>query len=81
MCILGNTHITPTRAYTTGLHIFAELYPLNQGGRTRLPKFKFSPKFLIGLHFILQIQIRKFKKSLLSYVKNYFNQKSVEVQP
>ena len=33
----------------------------NQGGRTRLPKFKFSAKFPIGLHVILQIQIRKFE--------------------
>ena len=32
-----------------------------QGGRTRLPKFKFSAKFPIGLYVILQIQIRKFK--------------------
>ena len=32
-----------------------------QGGRTRLPKFKFSAKFPIGLHVILQIQIRKFE--------------------
>ena len=31
------------------------------GGRTRLPKFKFSAKFPIGLHVILQIQIRKFE--------------------
>ena len=31
------------------------------GGRKRLPKFKFSAKFPIGLHVILQIQIRKFK--------------------
>ena len=29
------------------------------GGRTRLPKFKFSAKFPIGLHVILQIQIKK----------------------
>ena len=34
---------------------------LMQGGRTRLPKFKFSAKFPIGLHVILQIQIRKFE--------------------
>ena len=33
----------------------------NQGGRTRLPKFKFSAKFPIGLHVILQIQIKKFE--------------------
>ena len=32
-----------------------------RGGRTRLPKFKFSAKFPIGLHMILQIQIRKFE--------------------
>ena len=29
--------------------------------RTRLPKFRFSAKFPIGLHVILQIQIRKFE--------------------
>ena len=51
------------------------------GGRKRLPKFKFSAKFPIGLHVILQIQIKKNRKWLLSYVKNYFNRKSVEVQP
>ena len=33
---------------------------LKQGGRKRLPKFKFSAKFPIGLHMILQIQIKKF---------------------
>ena len=32
------------------------------GGRTRLPKFKFSAKFPIGLHVILQIQIKKNRK-------------------
>ena len=31
------------------------------GGRKRLPKFKFSAKFPIGLHVILQIQIKKFE--------------------
>ena len=34
---------------------------IKQGGRTRLPKFKFSAKFPIGLHVILQIPIRKFE--------------------
>ena len=29
------------------------------GGRKRLPEFKFSAKFPIGLHVILQIQIKK----------------------
>ena len=37
------------------------------GGVTRLPKFKFSAKFPIGLHVILQIQIRKFKNAY--YIK------------
>ena len=32
------------------------------GGRTRLPEFKFSAKFPIGLHVILQIQIKKKSK-------------------
>ena len=34
---------------------------VSRGGRTRLPKFKFSAKFPIGLHVILQIQIKKFE--------------------
>ena len=38
----------------------------SRGGRTRLPKFKFSAKFPIGLHVILQIQIRKFEND--SYI-------------
>ena len=33
----------------------------SRGGRKRLPKFKFSAKFPIGLHVILQIQIKKFE--------------------
>ena len=52
----------------------------NGGGRTRLPKFKFSANFPIGLHVILQLQIKKIQKCLISYVKIYFNRKSVEVQ-
>ena len=36
-------------------------HPLSRGGRKRLPKFKFSAKFPIGLHVILQIQIKKFE--------------------
>ena len=39
---------------------------LRRGGRTRLPKFKFSAKFPIGLHVILQIQIKKFEND--SYI-------------
>ena len=30
------------------------------GGRTRLPKFKFSVNFTLGLHVILQLQIKQF---------------------
>ena len=48
--------------------------------RTRLPKFKFLANFPIGLHVILQIQIKKNQKCLISYVKKYFNRKSIEVQ-
>ena len=43
---------------------------INQGGRTRLPKFKFSANFPIGLHVILQLQIKNIQKCLISYVKN-----------
>ena len=32
------------------------------GGRKRMPKFNFSAKFPIGLHGILQIQIKKIRK-------------------
>ena len=51
------------------------------GGRTRLPKFKFSANFPIGLNVILQIQLKKNQKCLISDVEKYFNRKSVEVQP
>ena len=51
------------------------------GGRTHLHKFKFSANFSIGLHVIVQMQIKKIQKCLISYVKNYFNRKSVKVQP
>ena len=36
----------------------------SRGGRTRLPKFKFSANFPIGLHVILELQIKKFKTCL-----------------
>ena len=39
------------------------------GGRKRLPKFKFSAKFPIGLHVILQIQIRKFENDCYIMLK------------
>ena len=51
------------------------------GGRTCLPKFKFLANFNIGIHMILQLQIKKIQKCLISCGKKYFNQKSVEVQP
>ena len=51
------------------------------GGWKRLPKFKFSVEFPIGLHVILQLQIKKIQNCLLSQVQNHFNRKSVEVQP
>ena len=51
------------------------------GGRTHLPKFKFSAKSPIGLHMILDPQIKKFKTCLNQMRKIYFNQKSVRVQP
>ena len=34
-----------------------------KGGRKRLPKFKFSANFPIGLHVILRIQIKEFKNA------------------
>ena len=40
-------------------------HPQIQGGRKRLPKFKFSAKFPIGLHVILQIQIKKSKMTAI----------------
>ena len=52
----------------------------NPEGRKRLPKFKFSVKFPIGLHVYFTNTDKKIRKWLLSYVKNYFNRKSVEVQ-
>ena len=56
---------------------------VNSRGRgwTRLPKFKFSANFPIGLHVIYKIQLKKNQNCLISYVKKYINRKSVEVQP
>ena len=47
---------------------------LTRGGRTRLPKFshRFTPDFTT--------REKKIQKCLISYVKKYFNRKSVEVQ-
>ena len=35
--------------------------PRGGGGRSNLPKFKFSVEFPIGLHIVLKLQIKKFK--------------------
>ena len=42
-------------------YLFTFYHHVRRGGRKRLPKFKFSAKFPIGLHVILQIQIKKFE--------------------
>ena len=52
-----------------------------RGGRKRLPKFKFSAKFPIGFTCDFTNTDKKIRKWLLYYVKNYFNRKSVKVQP
>ena len=51
-----------------------------RGGMTRFPKFKFSAKFPIGLHAVLQLQIKKNQNLMESDAQNYFNRKSIEVQ-
>ena len=56
--LLQETHCGTTEKPTMG-----------GGGRTRLPKFKFSVNFPIGLQVILQLQIKKNQKCLISYVK------------
>ena len=54
---------------------------VNAGGRTCLPKFKFSAKFPIGLHVILHlVQIKKIQICLTSYHENYFKRKAVGVE-
>ena len=60
----------------------AEFATNQGGGRKRLPKFKFSAKFPI-YRFTRDFTNtdKKIRKWLLYYVKNYFNRKSVEVQP
>ena len=64
-------------------HIRTRMASKNSGGRTRLPKFKFSANFPIGLHVILQIQILKKKSKMPNILGGkYLNRKSVsEVQP
>ena len=53
--VVAGKKITEGIAKTPMIESFA------RGGRKRLPKFKFSAKFPIGLHVILQIQIKKFE--------------------
>ena len=50
-----------TKSWTSKVLYKSHTALLLGGGRKRLPKFKFSAKFPIGLHVILQIQIRKFE--------------------
>ena len=50
-----------------------------QRGRTCLPKFKFSAKFSVGLHVILQIQIKKKSKMPNILCEKIFKRKSVEL--
>ena len=50
-------------------------------GRTRLPKFKFSAKYPIGLHVTLQIQIKNNSKMPIILCEHYLNRNSVGVQP
>ena len=40
---------------------YGAIQKCSRWGQTRLPKFKFSAKFPIGLHMILQIQIKEFE--------------------
>ena len=51
------------------------------GGTACLPKSKFLAKFPIGLHVILKLQIKKIQNLLKSDAQNYFNPKSIGVQP
>ena len=74
------TAVRITKLYTTFQRAWRGRIT-EQGGKTRLSKFKFSARFPIGLHVILQIQIKKIQKCIISYVKNHFNRKSIGVQP
>ena len=54
-------------------YICEVLDKIKLGGRTPLPKFKFSAKFLKGLLLILQLQITKIQNLIESDVQNYFD--------
>ena len=55
----GNGEVTKLQMDT-----YTPQHTQKQGGRTHLPKFKFSAKFPIGLQQILKIQIKKIKNAL-----------------
>ena len=57
------------------------LSPCKAGGRTRLPNFKFSAKFPIGVTHDFTSTDKKIQNLIESGVQNYFSQKSFEVQP
>ena len=52
---------TPEESAIYHKQMVITLFYSGGGGGKRLPKFKFSAKFDIGLHVILQIQIKKFE--------------------
>ena len=51
------------------------------GDRKRLPKFKFSAKFPIGLHVILQIQIKKIENDCYIMWKIIINPSRCNLAP
>ena len=59
------------KCHCWGKGVFNSIY---QGGRTRLHKFKFLAKFPIGLHMILEPQIKKFKSCLNQMLKIILNE-------
>ena len=63
LCILPHQIQNFTRGRCLGLLS-------REGGRTRLQKIKFSANFNMGLHVILQIQIRQFKNAKFLMWKN-----------
>ena len=52
---------------------------IRQEGRTCLTKFIFSTKFPIGLHVILQLQIKKFKFASHRIMKIILSEKPLEL--
>ena len=56
-----------------------ELKQMPGEGQTHLPKFKFLAKVCIGLHMIIELQVKN-QNFRESDVQNYFNQNSSWVQ-